>query len=121
MLGFPVMPALFLVAATGMVLNALITDPVNTGITFAIILAGIPVYLIWFRRGTSRCGGVTGAYRSGSDGLTSLRRGEITFVVGSRGASVPVCPLNYRFISLSLKSLRFPSRSASCPFWAVWQ
>jgi hypothetical protein len=43
-------PVLSLVAATGMVLNALITDPVNTGITFAIILAGIPVYFIWFRR-----------------------------------------------------------------------
>jgi amino acid transporter len=49
-LGFPVVPGLFLVAATGMVLNALITDPVNTGITFAIILAGVPVYFIWFRR-----------------------------------------------------------------------
>jgi APA family basic amino acid/polyamine antiporter len=48
-LGYPLVPAVFLLAATGMVLNALITDPVNTGITFAIILAGIPVYLLWFR------------------------------------------------------------------------
>jgi len=55
-LGFPVVPALFLVAATGMVLNALITDPVNTGITFAIILAGIPVYFIWFRRRADSAG-----------------------------------------------------------------
>jgi len=30
-----------------MVVNALWTDPVNTGITFAIILAGIPAYLAW--------------------------------------------------------------------------
>lgn len=50
MLGYPVVPALFLAAATGMVVNALHTDPVNTGFTFAIILAGIPVYLLWFRR-----------------------------------------------------------------------
>jgi amino acid transporter len=48
-IGYPVVPVLFLVAATGMVLNALVTEPVNTGITFAIILAGIPVYLVWFR------------------------------------------------------------------------
>jgi APA family basic amino acid/polyamine antiporter len=44
--GYPVVPALFLVAATFMVVNALVTDPVNTGITFAIILAGVPVYLV---------------------------------------------------------------------------
>jgi hypothetical protein len=30
-----------------MVVNALWTDPVNTGITFGIILVGIPVYYLW--------------------------------------------------------------------------
>jgi hypothetical protein len=30
-----------------MVVNALITDPVNTGVTFGIILAGLPVYAVW--------------------------------------------------------------------------
>jgi APA family basic amino acid/polyamine antiporter len=45
--GYPVVPILFLLASLGMVLNALWTDPVNTGITFAIILAGVPVYLAW--------------------------------------------------------------------------
>jgi amino acid transporter len=45
--GYPVVPALFLLASVAMVVNALWTDPVNTGITFAIILAGIPVYFVW--------------------------------------------------------------------------
>ena len=45
--GYPVVPLLFLLASLGMVLNALLTDPVNTGITFGIILAGIPVYYVW--------------------------------------------------------------------------
>src|SRR6185437_343385 len=45
--GYPVVPILFLVASVAMVVNALWTDPVNTGITFAIILAGIPVYYGW--------------------------------------------------------------------------
>jgi basic amino acid/polyamine antiporter, APA family len=45
--GYPVVPLLFLLASIGMVVNALWTDPVNTGITFAIILAGIPAYLAW--------------------------------------------------------------------------
>jgi amino acid transporter len=45
--GYPVVPALFLLASVAMVLNALWTDPVNTGITFGIILAGIPGYGLW--------------------------------------------------------------------------
>jgi basic amino acid/polyamine antiporter, APA family len=45
--GYPVVPILFLLASLGMVINALVTDPVNTGITFGIILAGIPAYLAW--------------------------------------------------------------------------
>ena len=45
--GYPVVPILFLMASVAMVVNALWTDPVNTGITFAIILAGIPVYFVW--------------------------------------------------------------------------
>jgi len=45
--GYPAVPLLFLLASVGMVVNALWTDPVNTGITFGIILAGIPAYLAW--------------------------------------------------------------------------
>jgi hypothetical protein len=30
-----------------MVLNALVTEPKDTGITFAIILAGVPAYYGW--------------------------------------------------------------------------
>jgi hypothetical protein len=40
-------PAVFLLASAGMVANALVTDPVNTGITLLIIVAGLPVY--WLR------------------------------------------------------------------------
>jgi basic amino acid/polyamine antiporter, APA family len=45
--GYPVVPAVFLVASALMVGNALITDPRNSGLTFLIILAGVPVY--WLR------------------------------------------------------------------------
>ncbi len=48
--GYPVTPAIFLVASVGMVANALVTDPVNTGLTFAIILAGVPTYVAWKAR-----------------------------------------------------------------------
>ena len=45
--GYPVVPAVFLLASVGMVANALITDPANTGVTLLIIAAGLPVY--WVR------------------------------------------------------------------------
>jgi amino acid transporter len=49
-LGYPVVPALFLIASLAMVVNALVTDPVNTGITFGIIAAGVPAYYLWTLR-----------------------------------------------------------------------
>ncbi|HEY3784309.1 MAG TPA: amino acid permease [Steroidobacteraceae bacterium] len=48
--GYPVVPALFLLASLAMVVNALVTDPVNTGITLGIILLGIPAYYLWSLR-----------------------------------------------------------------------
>jgi APA family basic amino acid/polyamine antiporter len=45
--GYPLVPLLFLIASVAMVVNALVTDPLDTGITFGIILAGIPAYLAW--------------------------------------------------------------------------
>ncbi|HET7111468.1 MAG TPA: amino acid permease [Gemmatimonadales bacterium] len=62
--GYPVIPALFLLASLAMVLNALWTEPVDTGITFAIILAGIPAYLLWRRFGNARHDSVTGDQRA---------------------------------------------------------
>jgi len=50
--GYPLVPAIFLLASAFMVLNALFTDPRNTGVTFAIILAGVPVF--WLRRRATR-------------------------------------------------------------------
>jgi len=53
--GYPMVPLLFLAASVGMVANALWTDPANTGVTFGIVLAGVPVYLAWRARdGASR-------------------------------------------------------------------
>ncbi|TLZ14927.1 MAG: amino acid permease, partial [Gammaproteobacteria bacterium] len=45
--GYPFVPALFLLASALMVLNALLTDPGNTGVTLLIIVAGVPAY--WLR------------------------------------------------------------------------
>ncbi len=45
-LGYPVVPVLFLLGALGMIVNALITDTANTAFTFGIILIGIPVFYL---------------------------------------------------------------------------
>ena len=45
--GYPVVPIIFLLASVGMMGNALWTDPINTGITFGIILVGWPIYYAW--------------------------------------------------------------------------
>ncbi len=53
-LGYPVTPAIFLVASVAMMGNAMLTDPSGTGITFAIIGVGIPVYFLWNRFGKQK-------------------------------------------------------------------
>lgn len=49
-IGYPLVPALFLLASLGMIVNALLTDPTNTGITFGVIATGVPLYLLWMTR-----------------------------------------------------------------------
>jgi APA family basic amino acid/polyamine antiporter len=49
-IGYPVVPAIFILAVAAFVLNSLIQDPIPTVITFALILAGIPVYEFAFAR-----------------------------------------------------------------------
>jgi len=46
-LAYPVLPALFLLASLGLMGNALVTDPRDTGITLLTIAAGLPAYAIW--------------------------------------------------------------------------
>jgi amino acid transporter len=47
--GYPVVPAIFVGAAIYLVGNALIADPLGTGFTLAVMLAGIPVYHFAFK------------------------------------------------------------------------
>jgi basic amino acid/polyamine antiporter, APA family len=47
-IGYPVVPAVFVVAVIGFVLNALVNEPVPTTITFALIFTGLPIYRFVF-------------------------------------------------------------------------
>jgi amino acid transporter len=49
-LGYPIVPAVFIAAVAWFVLNALVTDPISTAATFALILAGLPIFVIFFRK-----------------------------------------------------------------------
>ena len=46
--GYPVVPAVFIAAAIYLVVNALLTQPLWTSITFGVVLLGLPVYYLWF-------------------------------------------------------------------------
>ncbi|MBV9620717.1 MAG: hypothetical protein JO341_06790, partial [Gammaproteobacteria bacterium] len=63
--GYPLVPAIFLLASLYMVVNALLSDVGKTGLTLLVILVGIPVY--WLRaRWLARSG--TAAPRAGLSG-----------------------------------------------------
>jgi basic amino acid/polyamine antiporter, APA family len=47
-IGYPFVPAVFIVAAIYLVINALMTQPLWTTITFGVVLLGLPVYYVWF-------------------------------------------------------------------------
>jgi basic amino acid/polyamine antiporter, APA family len=47
-IGYPVVPAIFIASVAAFVLNALVSQPISTAITFALILAGLPVYQFVF-------------------------------------------------------------------------
>ena len=46
--GYPVVPALFIAGVLFLVGSAVVADPFWTGVTFAIVLTGIPVYFTFF-------------------------------------------------------------------------
>jgi len=52
--GYPVIPAIFLIGVTTMMANALIKRPSATLLSAGIVAAGLPVYLIWRRKGNRK-------------------------------------------------------------------
>jgi amino acid transporter len=49
-IGYPVVPALFILGAIYLVGNAIWHEPLWTSVTFGIVLAGAPVYWVMFRK-----------------------------------------------------------------------
>jgi basic amino acid/polyamine antiporter, APA family len=45
--GYPLLPGLFLLASLGLMVNALITDPRDTGLTLLTLAVGLPAYAVW--------------------------------------------------------------------------
>jgi APA family basic amino acid/polyamine antiporter len=48
--GYPFVPAAFLIAAAGFILNTLLARPLEAGVGCGIVALGIPAYLVWKRR-----------------------------------------------------------------------
>ncbi|HWO90238.1 MAG TPA: amino acid permease [Gemmatimonadales bacterium] len=49
--GYPVVPALFILAATAMIVNALARDADRALLAFGLIVSGLPAYALWRRFG----------------------------------------------------------------------
>jgi APA family basic amino acid/polyamine antiporter len=49
-IGYPVVPGIFIASVAAFVINSLLNDTINSVITFAVILAGLPVYELAFAR-----------------------------------------------------------------------
>ena len=47
-IGYPIVPAVFIAAAIYLVVNALLTEPMWTSITFGVVLLGLPIYYLAF-------------------------------------------------------------------------
>lgn len=48
-IGYPFVPAVFILAAVYLVVNALWSDPLWTSVVFGVVLVGLPVYYVAFR------------------------------------------------------------------------
>ncbi len=58
--GYPITPALFVVAAAAIVVNAVVSSTREAMIGIAVVLAGAPAYLMW-RRASNIAGGIAEA------------------------------------------------------------
>jgi amino acid transporter len=52
--GYPLVPAIFIGGVLYLVGSAIVADPLWTGVTFAIVLAGIPLYFLLFTKRRDR-------------------------------------------------------------------
>jgi APA family basic amino acid/polyamine antiporter len=58
--GYPVTPSIFILAAVGLVLNTIVTQPGRAAVGLGIVLAGAPAYFIWQRSNRNRKRAVLG-------------------------------------------------------------
>jgi APA family basic amino acid/polyamine antiporter len=53
-IGSPLLPSVFAVASLAIVVNQVVSDPVESVIGLSLVLAGLPVYFLWTRNSYSR-------------------------------------------------------------------
>jgi APA family basic amino acid/polyamine antiporter len=66
MWGYPVTALLFVLFALWFVINTLVTRPVSSSASAAIMAAGVAAYFVWNRRGSDKRDGVFQVRRAGS-------------------------------------------------------
>ena len=51
--GFPILPAVFVLASMAIVLHQVVSQPIESLTGFALVAAGLPVFWMWTRRRSS--------------------------------------------------------------------
>jgi APA family basic amino acid/polyamine antiporter len=49
--GYPLVPAIFVLAAAVFILNTILARPLESGIGTGVVALGIPAYVVWKRKG----------------------------------------------------------------------
>jgi APA family basic amino acid/polyamine antiporter len=49
-LGYPLLPAVFIISTAAIVMNQVSHEPVSSAVGLALVVAGLPVYYLWARR-----------------------------------------------------------------------
>ncbi len=57
--GFPVIPAVFVMASGAIVLNQIVTDPLESVVGLSLVAAGLPVYYVWAKKSRNSHGAGT--------------------------------------------------------------
>ena len=52
--GYPWVPAVFVVASSAIVVNRLVSEPIDSVAGLALVGLGVPAYYLWARRGSSK-------------------------------------------------------------------
>jgi APA family basic amino acid/polyamine antiporter len=60
--GYPIVPIVFIAATVIIVANQIVAEPARSATGLLLVLAGLPVYMLWARRGIAEGAAADGSH-----------------------------------------------------------